>query len=201
MAIKINLQETEQELFCCSKWWGDPDLPPDMEYPLAPAEEDGESFYYPLTFVCQIDMADVAPLDQEGLLPHEGMMYVFAGLDEYLNLDSPWHNGTGQWDRKQVVIKYTKSINMETFRSAMLVDDDDQSLTTPALKMTFEACPDDAPCTRLLGVSAEAGQVPFLHIASGTAGLQFPGQGALQLSWSETDHAKAVWKRIIATLK
>ena len=73
MAIKINLQETEQELFCCSKWWGDPDLPADMEYPLAKAEEDGEEFDYPLTFVCQIDCADIAPFDPEGRLPHEGM--------------------------------------------------------------------------------------------------------------------------------
>ncbi len=62
MAIKINLQETEQELFCCSKWWGDPDLPADMEYPLAKAEEDGEEFDYPLTFVCQIDCADIPDL-------------------------------------------------------------------------------------------------------------------------------------------
>ncbi|MBR4595923.1 MAG: DUF1963 domain-containing protein, partial [Bacteroidales bacterium] len=116
MAIKINLQETEQELFCCSKWWGDPDLPADMEYPLAKAEEDGEEFDYPLTFVCQIDCADIAPFDPEGRLPHEGMFYIFAGLDEYLGFDSPWHNGIGEWPRKQVVVKYTKAVNMETFR-------------------------------------------------------------------------------------
>ena len=109
MAIKINLQETEQELFCCSKWWGDPDLPFDMEYPLALAEEDGETFDYPLTFVCQIDCEDIAPFDPEGRLPHQGMFYVFAGLDEYLGLDSPWHNGPGEWPRKQVVVKYTKA--------------------------------------------------------------------------------------------
>ena len=152
MAIKINLQETEQELFCCSKWWGDPDLPADMEYPLAKAEEDGEEFDYPLTFVCQIDCADIAPFDPEGRLPHEGMFYVFAGLDEYLGFDSPWHNGIGEWPRKQVVVKYTKAVNMETFRSAILVDDEDQPLTQKALKMTFEACPDNDDCTKLLGI-------------------------------------------------
>ena len=31
MAIKINLEATENELFCSSKWWGDPDMPADME--------------------------------------------------------------------------------------------------------------------------------------------------------------------------
>ena len=40
MAIKINLQETETELFCSSKWWGDPDLPADMEYPTIQVTEE-----------------------------------------------------------------------------------------------------------------------------------------------------------------
>ena len=46
MAIKINLEKTDSILFCSSKWWGDPDMPEDMEYPFA---ED-----CPLTFICQI---------------------------------------------------------------------------------------------------------------------------------------------------
>ena len=41
MAIKINLEQTETELFCCSKWWGDPDLPAlyAQYYPLAVEKE------------------------------------------------------------------------------------------------------------------------------------------------------------------
>lgn len=205
MAIKINLQETEQELFCCSKWWGDPDLPADMEYPLAKAEEDGEEFDYPLTFVCQIDCADIAPFDPEGRLPHEGMFYVFAGLDEYLGFDSPWHNGIGEWPRKQVVVKYTKAVNMETFRSAILVDDEDQPLTQKALKMTFEACPDNDDCTKLLGVpffeevrQEMEGCINFLQIDSDTAGLRFYDEGQLNLLYKEADFAAGKWKLIKA---
>lgn len=41
MAIKIKLEAVETELFCSSKWWRDPDLPADMEYPTAHATEDG----------------------------------------------------------------------------------------------------------------------------------------------------------------
>ena len=201
MAIKINLQETEQELFCCSKWWGDPDLPFDMEYPLALAEEDGETFDYPLTFVCQIDCEDIAPFDPEGRLPHQGMFYVFAGLDEYLGLDSPWHNGPGEWPRKQVVVKYTKAINMETFRSAQLVDDQDQPLTQPALKMTFSACRDDDPCTRLLGASSAEGLVTFLQIASNTAGLRFTDDGRLNLLYTKADFDAGKWKLVRACTK
>ena len=202
MAIGIKLRQVETELFCCSKWWGDPDLPADMEYPTAVAQEDGESFDYPLTFLCQIDCEDLAPLDPEGLLPHQGMFYVFAGIDEYLGLDSPFHNGMGLWDRKQVVVKYTKAINFETFRSAILVDDEDQPLTEPALKMSFEPCGDNEQCTRLLGKCADAGTdlVAFLQLASGTAGHKFPGDCVLTLAWSAAEHAKGNWKRIQAFL-
>ena len=203
MAIKINLEDTEQELFCCSKWWGDPDLPADMEYPTAQAEEDGETFDYPLTFICQIDCEDIAPFDPEWKLPHQGMFYVFAGLDEYLDLDSPWHNGLGLWDKKQVVVKYTKAINFETFRSAILVDDDDQPLTQPALKMTFEACLDNADCTKLLGfpffeevLQEMQGYVNFLQIDSDTAGLRFYDEGMLNLLYKPADMEAGKWKLV-----
>ena len=203
MAIKINLQETEQELFCCSKWWGDPDLPADMEYPTAKAEDEEGEFDYPLTFVCQIDCEDIAPFDPEGKLPHQGMFYVFAGLDEYLDLDSPWHNGLGQWDRKQVVVKYTKTINMETFRSAILVDDEDQPLTQPALKMTFEACSEADDCTKLLGIpffqevlQEMPDHVNFLQIDSDTAGLRFYDEGMLNLLYKSADFAAGKWKLV-----
>lgn len=203
MAIKINLEQTESNLFCSSKWWGDPDLPADMEYPTAPAEEDGDTFDYPLTFICQIDCEDIAPFDPEGRLPHQGMFYIFAGLDEYLDMDSPWHNGLGEWARKQVVVKYTKAINMETFRSAILVDDQDQPLTQPALKMTFEACEDYADCTKLLGfpffeeVRQEMeGYVNFLQIDSDTAGLRFYDEGMLNLLYKNADFAAGKWKLV-----
>ena len=196
MAIRIKLENTETELFCSSKWWGDPDLPFDMEYPTALAEEDGETFDYPLTFICQIDCEDIAPFDSEGKLPHQGMFYVFAGLDEYLGYDSPWHNGKGEWERKQIVVKYTKTINFETFRAAQLVDDEDQPLTQPALKMHFEACPDDEHCTRLLGQCSEDGYVNFLQLASGTGGLTFPGTSVLNLLYKAADMEAGKWKII-----
>ena len=203
MAIKINLQETQSNLFCSSKWWGDPDLPADMEYPIAEVEEDGETYNYPLTFLCQIDCEDIAPFDPEGKLPHQGMFYIFAGIDEYLDYDSPWHNGLGVWDKKQVVVKYTKQINFETFRSAILVDDEDKSITEPALKMTFEACEDGADCTKLLGFPffEEVRQemedyVNFLQIDSGTAGLRFYDEGMLNLLYKNADFAAGKWKLV-----
>ena len=198
MAIKMNLQATEAELFCSSKWWGDPDLPADMEYPTVEVTDEGGTYDYPLTFVCQIDCEDLAPLDPEGRLPHQGMFYVFAGLDEYLDqFESPFHNGPGPWPRKMVAIKYTKAINFETFRSAILVDDEDQSLTQPALKMTFEPCEDGADGTCLLpGSAPEDGLETFLRIASGTAGLHFPDGLSLHLCYTPADWSAGKWKLV-----
>lgn len=194
MPIKINLERTETELFCSSKWWGDPDFPVDMEYPTCPAEEDGETFDYPLTFVCQIDCEDIAPLDPENRLPHEGMFYVFAALDAYAGYESPIANGPGEWPKGQVVVKYTKHINFETFRASILVDDEDRPLTEPALKMTFEACADDLDGTGLLCGGT------FLRIADGTAGLDFGGR-TLVLRYEPQDFERGYWRRVKAFLE
>ncbi|MBR1678105.1 MAG: DUF1963 domain-containing protein [Bacteroidales bacterium] len=197
MAIQIHLEATETELFCSSKWWGDPDFPADMEYPVFPVEEDGQTYDYPLTFVCQIDCADLESLDPDGRLPHEGMLYVFAALDAYAGYDSPVGNGPGPWPKGQVVVKYTRHINFETFRACMLVDDEDQPLTEPALRMTFSSCADDASVTRLLG------GVPgtFLQIVSGTAGLDFGHGGVLLLDYEPADLERGFWKRVRGRLE
>ena len=66
MAISLKPRKTESNLFCCSKWWGNPDLPPKAEYPMMKiTEEDGTEGEYPLTFICQIDCEDIAPFDKE----------------------------------------------------------------------------------------------------------------------------------------
>ena len=49
MAIRLEMRKSERILFCASKWWGDPDLPENMEYPTVEVTEEGESYDYPLT--------------------------------------------------------------------------------------------------------------------------------------------------------
>jgi hypothetical protein len=131
------------------------------------------------------------------------MFYIFAGVDEYLDYDSPFHNPLGVWDKKQVVVKYTKTINFETFRSAILVDDEDNPLTEPPLKMTFEACEDYADCTKLLGMpffeevrQEMEGYVNFLQIDSDTAGLRFYDEGMLNLLYKKADLEAGKWKLV-----
>lgn len=153
MAIKLKLRETESLLFCASKWWGDPDMPPQMEYPTITMSDDGEEFDCPLTFICQINCEDIAPFDKEDLLPHEGMLYFFAAMDEYVGYELPEHFGEGFWRKGSLVVKYAKSINMETFNSCIIVDDNDQELAEKPLAIDFSICSDDEDCIRLLGNS------------------------------------------------
>ena len=101
------------------------------------------------------------------------------------------------------MVKYTKSINFETFRSVIFEDDEGNPVTEPALKMTFEACPDDVDCTKLLGrpffsevLQELPGHVNFLQIDSDTTGLQFYDEGQLNLLYKPEELAAAKWKLV-----
>ena len=153
MAIGFRLKKTERILFCGSKWWGDPDFPEQMEYPTVKVkDEDGETIDYPLTFICQINCEDISKYDKEGKLPHEGMLYFFGAIDEYLGYETYTHNGIGEWPKGQFIVKYAKNINFETFQSCILVDDEDQPLTEPEMEMEFFECEEDAQGFKLLGI-------------------------------------------------
>ncbi|MBQ2446525.1 MAG: DUF1963 domain-containing protein [Oscillospiraceae bacterium] len=56
----------------CSKFGGQPDLPTGTAWFRNP--DTGLL----LSFVCQIDLAQAAPFDTEGLLPHKGLLYFFC---------------------------------------------------------------------------------------------------------------------------
>ena len=206
MAIKLTLNKTERVLFCGSKWWGDPDMPENMQYPTIEVTEDGETFDYPLTFVCQINCEDIAALDPENKLPHEGMLYFFAALDKWIGYDSPTHNDIGEWSRGHFVVKYAKTINFETFQSCMLVDDEDQALTERELEIVFSECSDDEKCIRLLGVPSDpavAQKYPALLnllqiVRSENLDVEFDGELNLLIKPSDLQYGN--WKKTIAHL-
>ena len=207
MAIKLTLNPTERILFCGSKWWGDPDMPANMEYPSVEVTEGGETYEYPLTFVCQINCEDIAPYDTEGKLPHEGMLYFFAALDKWLGYDSPTMNDRGEWSKGHFVVKYAKSINFETFQSCMLVDDDDQALTEREMEITFSECPDDEKCIRLLGgpsSSTVSGLYPQLQnllqiVRSENLPIEFDGELNLMIKPSDLGYGN--WKKTVTFLE
>lgn len=206
MAIKLTLKKSERVLFCASKWWGDPDMPENMQYPTINVTEEGESYDYPLTFICQINCEDLIPYDPQGLLPHEGMLYFFAAIDKWIGYDSPTENGLGEWSKGHFVVKYSKTVNFETFQSCMLVDDDDQSLTEKELEICFSECGDDEKCIRMLGdlpnadlASRYGGFVNILQIVrDGELDVDFDGE--LNLLMKSSDLKFGNWKKSIAHL-
>lgn len=208
MAIRLTLKKTERILFCGSKWWGDPDLPENMQYPVMTVEEGGESFEYPLTFICQINCEDIAEFDKEGLLPHEGMLYFFGAIDELAGYESPVRTVLGEWPKGRLVVKYAKSINFETFQSSMLVDDDNQSLTDPELEISFSLCEDDEPGIKMLGRSCSdqldegmKNLVNLLQIDEDiTAGLEPCGWDVLNVLIKDSDLKFGNWKKTRSVL-
>lgn len=106
--IRIISRPSSDGLYAQSKWWGFPDLPDNLDWPTVEASDEGETFEDPLTFVCQIRCSDIAPLDPEGLLPHEGMLYFFAALDYFLgDLDAWTAPGMGEWPAECFRVLYS----------------------------------------------------------------------------------------------
>ena len=208
MAIKLTLNKTEHILFCGSKWWGDPDMPENMQYPTVEAAEDGETFDYPLTFICQINCEDLVPYDKDGKLPHEGMLYFFGAIDEWLGYESPTTQGKGEWPKGHFVVKYAKTVNFETFQTCMLVDDDDQQLTESELEIVFSECDDNGIGIKLLGAPAnDAVQSAYpdlgnlLQITSdAVSGIEFPDGATLNVMMKDSDLKFGNWKKTKAYL-
>lgn len=58
--IRIETHLADSPLTGQSKWWGEPDMPEELDWPTVMVrDEDGESYDDPLTFVCQIRCADL----------------------------------------------------------------------------------------------------------------------------------------------
>ncbi|MCF0193929.1 MAG: DUF1963 domain-containing protein [Bacteroidaceae bacterium] len=89
MAIRLNIRPTSDDLRGKSHWWGAPDLPKGMPYPYVEVNDGSEPYDEPLTFICQIRLAELAEADKDNLLPHTGMLYFFAAIDSFLGEDSP----------------------------------------------------------------------------------------------------------------
>jgi uncharacterized protein YwqG len=208
MAISIKAKKSERILFCASKWWGDPDMPENMEYPTIQVEDEGETFDYPLTFVCQINCEDLIPFDLEEQLPHEGMLYFFAAMDKWLGYESPTDNGTGEWSKGHFVVKYAKTINFETFRSCILVDDEDQSLTEPELEIQFAECEPEAQGHKLLGLpfyedirNGYPEMINLLQISNDEElGIRLSDSGNINLMIKPSDLKFGNWKKVTAYL-
>ncbi|MBR6457145.1 MAG: DUF1963 domain-containing protein [Bacteroidales bacterium] len=168
--IKIKTEPSEDVLYGESKWWGFPDLPDELDWPTVQAEDEGEVFDDPLTFICQIKCADLAGLDPEGLLPHEGMLYFFGALDYFLgDLDAFTAPGMGEWPKDFFKVLYSpvsEGLNTHT----LFYDEEEEIPACPAPERIIFSNEGDS-YTQLLGGplleevrEAMPGLVPLLQI-------------------------------------
>lgn len=133
------------QLFGQSKWWGFPDMPENLEYPEVSVREEYvddaghdavDEYDDPLTFICQIRCADLAAVDPEGLLPHEGMLYFFAALDYFLgNLDAAVSPGLGEWEAPCFKVLWAPSC--ENLHTHSILYEDGTEACLPAIPMAF----------------------------------------------------------------
>ena len=194
MAVQLKPREVESRLFCMSKFWGDPDMPADMPYPMMKYTVDGKEYEYPLTFVCQLDCADLYPFIGDVRFPEEGMLYFFAALDPYLGYDAPGC-GPGEWPKAASVVKYTKLVNPETFESYESLDEEGESTTNLPWAIDFAACEPGEDVFRMFGKSEE-GQVELLRLISyKEMDLDFGQAHELVFSISEKDLGFGNWKK------
>lgn len=148
MAIRLDFNHSDKDLFGRSKIWGSPDMPESLRYPTSTCEGDGETYENPLTFICQIRCEDIAVLDTEGLLPHAGMLYFFAEVDYFLgnrDYDSP---GMGEWSKDTFRVLYTSDGALHTHR---ITDEEGNDIGRPAEAIRFSACEDREDGFKLLG--------------------------------------------------
>ncbi len=149
--IRIETHPTDSPLFGQSKWWGQPDLPETLDYPEVPmVDDDGEEYLDPLTFICQIRCADIAPFDPEGLLPHEGLLYFFADIDYFFgHFDTADSPGLGLWPQKHFRVLYAPSC--DNLHTHSILFEDGTSYGLPAEAITFSSCNKSDDGLRLLG--------------------------------------------------
>ena len=163
-AIQINFSPTEEDLTGKSKWWGAADMPESMDYPMIPYEDGDDD---PMTFVCQIRCADLAPYDPDNLLPHKGMLYFFAAVNGFfedsrdfrvaLNDDEAYDDdeyyeatpGLGEWSDEDFRVLYSPT--EDDLVTNDILDENGSPDYPPAEKMSFGLSEPNSMGFRLLG--------------------------------------------------
>ena len=204
-------------LFGQSKWWGFPDMPEDLDYPEVPVREEYvddagrdavDEYDDPLTFICQIRCSDLAAVDPEGLLPHEGMLYFFAALDYFLgNLDAVVSPGLGEWEAPCFKVLWAPSC--ENLHTHSILYEDGTEACLPAVPIAFgngsaSSCGADGDGFQLLGrpfydevVQEIPGMINLLQIDENDDwNLRFFDCGMLNFLIAPADLAARRWSAV-----
>ncbi len=206
--IKIETHPADSPLTGQSKWWGEPDMPDNLDWPeVNVVDEEDKEYADPLTFVCQLRCDELAPYDPEGLLPHEGMLYFFAALDYFLgDLDTPAYPGMGKWNTEFFRVLYAPSC--EDLHTHQLNYPDGTPATLSAEKITFKHGSADEDGLKLLGkpyieevCEAMPGMTSLLQVdGSDRWGLVFHDCGTLNFLIKSNDLRRKQWEKVACYL-
>ena len=139
---------SERVPLCGSRFWGHPDLPRGYPYPCFP-DTDGDPFEY--TFICQINLSEVAPYDTEGRLPHRGLLSFFAKIEHYLGRFDGGDSLSGYIsepeDVKVLFFPEVGSPGTPTdFQEMVLIDDRGRPIGPEELRIDFSLQPSGRYC-------------------------------------------------------
>lgn len=132
--IYLILSKPFEELAeCASCFWGDPDLPEGVGYPMY-IDDEGDS--YPYAFICQINLEQLAAFAPSNPLPKKGMLAFFAKIDHYLGYMAASDCIGGHIsEADEVKVMYFPTC--ERMHKVVLVDDDDEALNPKAMEIRF----------------------------------------------------------------
>lgn len=121
-----------------TKLYGNPDVPENFEWPCIIDEDD----IYDLSFLCQLNLRELADAFPLCPLPKTGMLYFFYDLDAMAF--SPFDTTAAR--------VYLRAED-EPLEELCLQDEDGNDLAHPALRLRFAECPaENGPGHRLFGL-------------------------------------------------
>lgn len=116
-----------------SRFWGNPDLPEGVPYPMY-VDDEGDEF--PYVFVCQLNLEQLAAAAPENPLPKKGLMSFFAKIDHNLGYMAATDGIQSHIsDPEDVRVLYFP--DTQGMRQVVLVDDEDNETAPQEMAVNF----------------------------------------------------------------
>ncbi len=116
-----------------SRFWGNPDLPAGVGYPMY-TDDEGDD--YPYYFICQINLAELAAFAPENPLPKSGLLSFFGKIDHYLDHMAATDCIPGYIsDPEDVRVFYFPST--DNMREVVIVDDNNEPTSPDEMAIGF----------------------------------------------------------------
>lgn len=116
-----------------SRFWGNPDLPEEVSYPMYIDDEGDE---YPYFFVCQINLAELAAFAPENPLPKSGLLSFFAKIDHNLGIMAAT-GGIQSHCSEPEDVKVLYLPMTDDMREVVIVDDNNEQTAPQELAVGF----------------------------------------------------------------